>query len=433
MPVWLIPMVYVGAALFFGMAFLRFEHQYLEQYSAFLSQSHFAGLSPASAQAVLSAIASGMLALTAIVFTVAYITAQFNSVAYSPRVASLFVRDPALFHTFGLFNATFIFSIITLGWVDREGSHFVPEFSLAIVVMLLIASMLVFARLVRGVSDLQITNTLHKIGDHGRIVLRETFRRLEAKSSLPAKTAPDRDLRNRRITQVVRYTGAPRSIAEFDEKMLVELARRFDALIEIECAVGDTLVYDAKLFDIRGASEQLPEKELLRAVRLTEERTFEQDPKYPLRLLVDVAIKALSPAVNDPTTAVQAIDQIEDLLRRLGRRRLENVHAHDSEGVVRLIYPTPNWEDFLRLSFDEIRQYGSGSVQVMRRLRSALIGVAESLSEQSRVAAVERYIAQLNLGISRSPFDTEDRAVASQQDRQGLGMSRRASNNNTVA
>jgi uncharacterized membrane protein len=231
----------------------------------------------------------------------------------------------------------------------------------------------------------------------------------------------------------LRYTGVPRSIAAFDEKLLIELARRFDALIEIECAVGDTLVYDTKLFDVRGASEQLPERELLRAVRLTEERTFEQDPKYPIRLLVDIAIKALSPAVNDPTTAVQAIDQIEDLLRRLGRRSLEDVHAQDNEGVVRLIYPTPNWQDFLRLSFDEIRQYGSGSVQVMRRLRSALIGVAESISDESRVAAVARYITQLNLGISRSPLDTEDRAVASQQDRQGLGISRRPSAIKSVA
>ena len=119
------------------------------------------------------------------------------------------------------------------------------------------------------------------------------------------------------------------------------------------------------------------------------------------------------------------IDQLEDLLHRLGRRSLEDVHARDSQGIIRLFYPTPNWEDFLRLSFDEIRQYGAGSVQVMRRLRSALVGVAESLTDESRIAAVERYVHQLDLVILRSPLDPEDRAVASQQDRQGLGVSRR--------
>ena len=119
------------------------------------------------------------------------------------------------------------------------------------------------------------------------------------------------------------------------------------------------------------------------------------------------------------------IDQLDDLLHRLGRRSLEDVHARDNQGIVRLSYPTPNWEDFLRLSFDEIRQYGAGSVQVMRRLRSALVGVAESLTDESRIAAVERYVHQLDLVILRSPLDPEDRAVASQQDRQGLGVSRR--------
>ena len=114
--------------------------------------------------------------------------------------------------------------------------------------------------------------------------------------------------------------GAPRTIAAFDVAALVELARRAGALIEMECSVGDTLVYDTHLLNVRGASERMPEEALLRAVHLTTERTYEQDPKYSIRLLVDVAIKALSPAINDPTTVVQAIDQLEDMLRRLGRR-----------------------------------------------------------------------------------------------------------------
>ena len=146
LPLLLIPMGYVGVALCFGIVFLRFEHEYLAHHSIILSQWFFNNFSVASAQACLSAVASGMIALTAIVFTVAYISAQFNSVAYSPRVALLFIRSPALFHTFGLFNATFIYSLITLGWVDRENSKIVPEFSMLIVVIMVIASMLAFAR-----------------------------------------------------------------------------------------------------------------------------------------------------------------------------------------------------------------------------------------------------------------------------------------------
>jgi uncharacterized membrane protein len=155
------------------------------------------------------------------------------------------------------------------------------------------------------------------------------------------------------------------------------------------------------------------------------ERTFDQDPKYPLRLLVDIAIKALSPAINDPTTAVQAIDQIEDLLRRLGRAGFDTGHAVDVDGDVRLVIPMPTWDDYLTLALDEIRQYGAGSVQVMRRLRSALVGLAESLHGADRAEAVRKYLTHLDLAIDHSSLDAEDRTVARQEDRQGLGLTRR--------
>jgi uncharacterized membrane protein len=162
----------------------------------------------------------------------------------------------------------------------------------------------------------------------------------------------------------------------------------------------------------------------MRAIDLQWERTFEQDPKYPIRLLVDIAIKALSPAINDPTTAVQTIDQIEDLLRRLGQCELDAGYICDSCGIVRLIIPMPNWDDYLRLAFDEIRQYGATSVQVMRRLRSALLGLMSSLPAGERAKAVQRYIEHLDLAVEHSPLDAEDRFMARQDDRQGLGLSR---------
>jgi uncharacterized membrane protein len=141
--------------------------------------------------------------------------------------------------------------------------------------------------------------------------------------------------------------------------------------------------------------------------------------------LVDIAIKALSPAINDPTTAVQALDQIEDLLHRLGRRALDAGCVMDEQGVLRLVFPTPTWEDYLTLAFDEIRQYGASSVQVMRRLRAALLGLLDSVTEAERKVVVQRYLQHLNLVIEHSVLDAEDRVMALQEDRQGLGLSRR--------
>jgi uncharacterized membrane protein len=137
-----------------------------------------------------------------------------------------------------------------------------------IIVLMVIASMFVFARLVRGVGDLLVTNTLRAVGDRGRVVLRQTFDRLEGEGQprFAQEAAVESDLRTKAVSQTLRYVGVPRSIAEFDQDSLADLALQFNALIEIDCAVGDTLVYDTKLLRIRGASRQLPEKRLWRAI-----------------------------------------------------------------------------------------------------------------------------------------------------------------------
>ena len=98
---------------------------------------------------------------------------------------------------------------------------------------------------------------------------------------------------------------------------------------------------------------------------------------------------------------------------------------HDADGVLRLIFPMPTWEDYLALAFDEIRQYGADSVQVMRRLRSALVGLANSVTDDTRIGAVRRYLKQLDVAVDRSHLTADDQETARQEDRQGLGLSRR--------
>jgi uncharacterized membrane protein len=425
MPPWLIPVVYVAGSISCSLALPRIE-------SAYFATSTF-GLSVASAQAFLSAVASGMMALTGIVFAIAFIMVQFSAIAYSPRLALWFAGDRALFHALGVFVATFIYSLATLAWVDRGGSGTVPMFSVLLVGILLTLSMLLFSWLVQRLRDLQIVNVLQQIGDMGRKVIREMFLRLDERLERGWKggrCALDEAALGP-VSQTVKYSGDPRAITTFDIDALVQQARAAQAIIVMTCAVGDTLVDDMLMVRVHGAKNLLSEKELMGAVRVGRERTFEQDPKYPIRLLVDIAIKALSPAVNDPTTAVQAMDQIEDLLRRLGRRDLDAGFARDADGVLRLTFPMPTWEDYLALSFDEIRQFGTTSVQVMRRLRSALAGLMESITVPSRIEALRRYVKHLDQAIDRSLFDAEDQTMARYEDRQGLGLSREGTRGRT--
>jgi uncharacterized membrane protein len=417
MPLWLIPMLYAAGSIICGLTLPRLEHAYVG--------SNAIGISVASAQAFFSSVAAGMITLTGIVFSVGLVMVQFSAIAYSPRLVLLFARDPMLFHSLGAFMATFFYSLATLMWVDRDGSGIVPLLSGWIVAGLLMLSMIMFSQLVKRLSDLQITNVLHVIGNDGREVVRTMFQRLDDMKDGEFKIGSEAVPEYNSAAQTLMYSGDPRTVTGFDIESLVRLGQQAGGVIVLACAVGDTLVENTLLLQVHGAKGKTTEKHLRQAIHLGLERTSEQDPKYPIRLLVDIAIKALSPAINDPTTAVQAIDQIEDLLRRLGRRELDAGYARDSNGILRLVFPMPTWGDYLTLAFDEIRQYGAGSIQVSRRLRSALVGLADSVVLDSRVGAVQRYLKQLDAGIGRSSLDADDQEKARDEDRQGLGISRR--------
>jgi uncharacterized membrane protein len=218
LPLWLIPMLYVAVTLVCGFVMPRLEHEYLAVYSHTMSV--------ASALATLSAIASGMIALSGIVFAFAFVMAQFSAVAYSPRLVAWFGRDPLLFHALGLFTATFGYAIATLAWIDRSGNGKVPLFSTLLVMVLLILSMIVFARLVQRLDDIQITDVLQLIGRKGRQVIREMFPHLDT----AAGVAPEswrkavEEVRQRPVTQTLHYSGEPLTVAKFHIGALVRQA-----------------------------------------------------------------------------------------------------------------------------------------------------------------------------------------------------------------
>jgi uncharacterized membrane protein len=164
---WMIPMMYVGVSLVAALTLPVFEQAYLASYAH--------GVSVAYAQALLSATASGMMALTGIIFSLGFVMVQFSATAYSPRLVIWLVRDPLLFHSLGVFIATFTYAIAAVARIDRGGSGKVPFFSIMIVVVLLIASTMLCARLIQRLSDLQISHVLQYIGKRGREVIRENF------------------------------------------------------------------------------------------------------------------------------------------------------------------------------------------------------------------------------------------------------------------
>jgi uncharacterized membrane protein len=176
------------------------------------------------------------------------------------------------------------------------------------------------------------------------------------------------------------------------------------------------------LFRIHGDIRPVPAEALRGCVAIGPERTIDQDPRFVFRVLVDIASKALSPAINDPTTAVLALDQIQHLLLILGRRHLHEGQVRDADGKLRLVYGTPDWPDFVMLAVSEVRQFGAGSIQVDRRLRAMLERLIEVLP-QARRRPLEEELALLGSAIQRKFDDEEDRKRANVADYQGVGAS----------
>jgi uncharacterized membrane protein len=406
------PLAYAAGAVVLGMSVPRLEAFFIPGVSAPIGAN--------AAIALLSAIASGMLPLTGLVFSLAFVMVQFSATAYSPRLVTWFAGSAMMTHSLGVFTATFIYALAALGWVDRGGTGQVPMLTVWLAIALLLVSVVFFVLLVEKLEMLQISRVLAFAGDQGRAVIERDYTLLGKDAPVSGGAAAE-ELPS--VSQVLVHRGGPAVIQAIDVQGLVALAVREGAVVVMAWAVGDTLVDGMPLLRIHGGGRSVAESRLRRLVRLGSERTFEQDPKYALRILVDIAIKALSPAINDPTTAVQALDQVEDLLLRLGRVDLDAGRLRDGRGSLRLVFPVPSWEDFLVLAFDEIRYCGASSIQVMRRLRALLQDLTGQVPDERR-PALERYLERVDKGIHRAFEEPQDRKDALEQDRQGLGLAR---------
>jgi uncharacterized membrane protein len=297
----------------------------------------------------------------------------------------------------------------------------VPFISVWMVVVLLLASVAMFVGLTQKIGMLHLTRMLFFTGDKARKVIDSIYPPIDSLDT----SSRSSDFRALPHTQILTHRGEPRTVQAIDVVRLTQLAEAHDGVVEMLVEVGDAVVESTLLLHVF-APQTIDIRALGNAVTLGDERTFDQDPKYAIRLLVDIAIKALSPAVNDPTTAVQVLDQIQDLLLRLGRRRLEIGEFRDNAGKLRLLVIFPTWEDFLRLAFDEIQFYGASSVQVMRRLKALINDLIAALPEERR-AALRYWEQRVIATVARSFPDMDEKLEASVEDRQGLGIPKRQS------
>ena len=373
----------------------------------------FLGFGMAGARSAVGLISASILTFVVFFFSVLLLTVQIASGNLSPRVIARPFQSNILKASLGLFVFTFIYSLSVLGRLEDE----VLQLPVFLTLLLSVASIGVFLFIVEHISkELRPATILTRVAQAGLDVIRSVYPQPCSPASTPE---PSPSILSERCVRSLEFRRRPGVVLAFNLEKLVALAVKSQCVIELVPQVGDFVATGAPLFRIYGG-EPIRAGELRRSILIGRERTLEQDPAFAFRIIVDIAEKALSPAINDPTTGVLAIDQIQILLSEVGKRDLSTGVVRDESGQVRLVYRTPNWQDFVLLAVAEVRHYGAGSVQIMRRLRGMLEELISGLPG-SRTALLYEQLDLLHNAVEQGFFDPRDRAQAEIADSQGLG------------
>lgn len=376
-----------------------------------------AGLSPAGATALYQTVITMTLSFLVFTFGSLLVAIQVAGGQLTPRIiATTLLRNNVVRYSVGLFVFTLVFAVAAL---NRQGESVQQLVSLltGILGVACIANFLFLidyaARLLRPVA------VVAQVGDEGVAMIKTVYP--DPATALPPEAValheaphmPRREVAQRDSSQIVLAVDIP---------MLVKLARSHDGVIEFIPQVGDFVAADEPLFVLHGGAMAIEDRVVRSTVAFGPERTLEQDPMFAFRIIVDIGLKALSPAINDPTTAVLALDQVHRLLRMVGRRRLRGEVIPDDEGRPRVIFRTPNWEDYVQVACSEIRACGANNLQVVRRLRALLENLRGTLPPHRR-PALDVQLELLDWAVQANFTRPEELALARIPDSQGLGGS----------
>jgi uncharacterized membrane protein len=371
-----------------------------------------------TASTVLSTLVGATAALTGFVVTVTALVVQMATGTFSARYMRLWYRDPMLKSLLALLIGTLAFSF---GLLRRVSTNFVPNLGVSIAGLLLVVSLLLFM--------VFLDRYLHRLRPVAVATLVAGYVHREfARLGTAAVKTPDVfdgvfESDGAQPTLTVRSARAG-AIQAIDAKGLAGWARRHDCLVVLRRRVGDFIPADAVLFEIFGGGEAggaTDQNRLRGMVVLGIERTVEQDPAFAIRIMVDIADKALSAAINDPTTAVQVLNHLEEVLRLIGATELGGRSWRVDGGTRRgVVIPVRTWEQYVSLGVTEIREYGATSIQVMRRLRAMLEELRADVRPEHR-SAVEEELARVDATVASTFGGSPDLDRARIADRQGIG------------
>jgi uncharacterized membrane protein len=322
-----------------------------------------------------SLIASSVLSFLAIVFSISLVALQLANQQYSPRVITIFERSHTTKVALSLFIATFVYSFILLVEVLRSDLERITIFSLYTDILLILACLIVFIVFMKSIMMMiRVTYIITIIAD-------ETSRAIEENLPLDQAYVTCDSVTLEQPIQIIGYSRPPRSpfsrrynhgvFKALERSTLMQIGSKFKCVLRVLPDYGAYINQGDPVVEVYGETT-VPPAQVLKAIYVSPERSVYQDPSYGIRMLVDIALQALSPAVNAPTTAHEVILRLTNLLAMISQRPQATGAYAEDEHQVRLMQPVFTWEDYVELAFSEIIHYGNDDPQTRKSLTSAL-------------------------------------------------------------
>jgi uncharacterized membrane protein len=371
------------------------------------------GVTSDEAQSILESIAAGMVAFSGLVVSVAVLVVQFGAGQYSPRLVPSFRTDAVIKNALGLFVAPGVYALVAAANLGGSTNDRVGTATVLVALGLMVAALVALFRFIGRLLDLMRPRRIYA-------------RLLDAFVLAVADVYPEpgaagielRPLSTADVTSVLRHRHGNELLIGVDRARLVQAARASEAIIEVTAPIGSSVGDDTPILLVRGGA--FDPTALRGALTFADGRRIQEDPAFAIRCTVDVAIRALSPAVNDPTSAVEGLDALEAMLTRLGHRPLHSSAIEDDDGQVRLLLPSPDWDELVDLALTEIRWYGADAPQVARRMTALLDRLTESLPLERHPALLRQRHA-LEVSLARIYHDPQELAFAGTADGIGIG------------
>lgn len=372
---WFVPTVMLAAAAALALLLLHIDRGLDPGTQSELSWAYSGG--PEGARSLLSTIAGSMITAASVTFSLASVALSIASQQYGSRVLRNFMRDRITQTVLGTFVATFIYSVLvvrTIRGSDFSGG-FVPAISVTVAIALSLASLVLLIYFIHHVSaSIQASRIIRVIAEDledaiPKLYPSETGEPLENDSALQAMQ------KRGRLTLSLEKSGYLQTI---DLDTLLQTARKQDIIIKLLTKPGDHLLAGQETAEIWGTAELdlRLSRDILKAFYVDRERTPAQDIRYQFQQLTDVIVRALSPGINDPFTAMNGIDELAAAMLLFTRQAQVRQHRQDAEGKLRLIVPTASVGEILHDTLAHISIYAASDHFVMASLRRVLTSVA---------------------------------------------------------